>query len=169
MLDGTLQVNVVAEHNPVLLRAIRMWKDFEVLSLSNYFANFFTSTLYKNSVHHENLIFTTPPPHRKSLQIRGSDILADVARKVAREFPRSSYRQMYRYQKETPRQRQVQFRARKQNIQDSIQLLERAEGHIVLLDDVITSGATLAELNRISRGYLDLEALVLTSALALDN
>lgn len=168
-LEGQLQVSVVAAHNPVLLRAVRMWKDFEVLAFSNYFANFFITTLYRNTTYHEDLIFTTPPPHRQSLRLRGHDILADVARKVAREFPRSSHRQIFRYEQERLRQRQVHYRDRKQNIRGTIQLVERAEGYIVLLDDVMTSGATLSELSRVSRGHFDLEALVLTSAKALTN
>jgi ComF family protein len=86
------------------------------------------------------------PLHRERLRRRGYDQALELARPLARELGLPLHEGLLRRQRATAPQSRLDAVQRRRNLRDAF-VVERsgrpAPGHVVLVDDVMTTGATL--------------------------
>lgn len=98
------------------------------------------------------------PLHIKSLKKRGYNQSLLIAERVASYFDVPCFDDLLIKTKETKRQSELKLDERKKNIKDAFSLFspERIDGlHILLLDDIFTSGSTLREASRVLCNYAE--------------
>ena len=87
------------------------------------------------------------PLHRTRLQQRGFNQALELARPLSHRFGIPVAHDIVMRRRATPPQTSLEQKARYKNIRGSFETRKRiAHGHIAILDDVITTGATIAEL-----------------------
>lgn len=89
------------------------------------------------------------PLHWRRLQARGFDQAMEVARHLARRLRVPLRARLLSRQRATPQQSTLDARQRRRNLRDAFRVREEAPGHVALVDDVLTTGSTLAECARI--------------------
>ncbi len=93
------------------------------------------------------------PQHPKRLRERGFDQAALLARYLSRRTEIPYNGQLLLRQRHTPRQQTLDHRQRRKNIRAAFTLKEPVpQKRIALIDDVVTSGATAAEISRLLKG-----------------
>ena len=91
---------------------------------------------------------TSPPPSRRSLKERGRDCAGELARKAAAGLG-LPWRPLLARRKETARQSELDRPGRLANARGAFSAVEELRGaRVLLLDDIHTTGATLAEAAR---------------------
>lgn len=96
------------------------------------------------------------PLHEKTLKLRGYNQSLLIAEKVASYFEVPCFDDLLIKAKETKRQSELKLEQRKKNIKGAFSLSapKRIEGlHILLIDDIFTSGSTMREASRVLCNY----------------
>lgn len=90
------------------------------------------------------------PLHRARLRERGYNQALELARPLSRRLGIPVAQDIAMRTRATPPQTSLEKKARKKNIRGSFEVSERLSyGHVAIVDDVITTGATITELARI--------------------
>lgn len=88
------------------------------------------------------------PLHPARLRQRGYDQALELARPLARRLALPLCADRLRRRRATAAQTRLDARARRRNVHDAFEVTGPLPAHVVLLDDVMTTGATLAECAR---------------------
>lgn len=88
------------------------------------------------------------PLHPARLRQRGYDQALELARPLAQGFALPLCADRLRRRRATEAQTRLDARARRWNVQDAFELTGPLPAHVVLVDDVMTTGATLFECAR---------------------
>ena len=107
------------------------------------------------------------PLHPRRLRERGYNQALELARPLARHWGIALAPRLCRRVRATAAQTELDLRQRRRNLRHAFQVCGEVTGrHLVLLDDVMTSGSTLAELARSLRraGAARVDAWVLARA-----
>lgn len=89
------------------------------------------------------------PLHRRRLKDRGYNQALEIARPLARYFQLDISSGLCRRTENTAAQSGLNRKAREKNLRHAFSLMEDVTGrHITLVDDVVTTGTTVAELAR---------------------
>ena len=96
-------------------------------------------------------LLLTVPLHRNRLRQRGYNQALELGRPLARELGVPLRHDILQRQRHTPAQTELDAIARRRNVRDAFTLGERIglPPHVAILDDVMTTGATLAECARV--------------------
>ncbi len=90
------------------------------------------------------------PLHRQRLRERGYNQALEIARPLGRHFGLPVRPRLCRRIRATPAQTGLDRKTRKKNLRQAFQLSEEVKGQTVaLLDDVVTTGTTVAELAKL--------------------
>lgn len=98
------------------------------------------------------------PLHKNSLKARGYNQSLLIGKRVASYFDVPCFDNLLIKTKETKRQSELKLDDRKKNIKGAFSLFapERIEGlHILLLDDIFTSGNTMREASKVLSPFAD--------------
>ncbi|TAL82939.1 MAG: ComF family protein [Rhodanobacter sp.] len=95
------------------------------------------------------------PLHRSRLRQRGYNQALELARPLAREFGISLRHDVLRRLRRTDPQTELDARARRHNVRRAFALHPGLQmpTHVAILDDVMTTGATLAECTRLLKRH----------------
>jgi ComF family protein len=91
------------------------------------------------------------PLHRRRLRQRGYNQALELARPLARAFALPLRHDLLRRQRETRAQTELDARHRRRNVRGAFAVPDgvAVPAHVAILDDVMTTGATLAECARV--------------------
>jgi ComF family protein len=90
------------------------------------------------------------PLHRQRLRERGYNQALEIARPIGRHFGLPVEPRLCRRVRATPAQTGLDRKTRRKNLRQAFQLSGEVEGQaIALLDDVVTTGSTVAELAKL--------------------
>lgn len=91
------------------------------------------------------------PLHRRRLRQRGYNQALELARPLARSIGVELSHGLLRRERDTSAQTELDARSRRRNVRGAFSLMADASlpGHVAVLDDVMTTGATLAECARV--------------------
>ncbi|MCC5791428.1 MAG: ComF family protein [Legionellaceae bacterium] len=96
----------------------------------------------------EDCILIPVPQHRKKLRQRGFNPVAEIAKGLARQLERPLLLRQATKQWETPAQASLGSRERRRNLRGCFRCAPIAGGRLVIIDDLLTSGSTVAEFGR---------------------
>jgi ComF family protein len=91
------------------------------------------------------------PLHRARLRERGDDQALELARPLARRFALPLRTDVLRRTRATVAQTGLHARERRRNLRGAFAVAAALPAHVALVDDVMTTGATLAEAARVLR------------------
>jgi ComF family protein len=95
-------------------------------------------------------LLLTVPLHRQRLHQRGYNQALELARPLARSFALPLRHDVLQRIRSTPAQTELDAPARRRNMRGAFVLADTPlPAHVALLDDVMTTGATLAECTRV--------------------
>jgi ComF family protein len=90
------------------------------------------------------------PLHRQRLRERGYNQALEIARPIGRHFALPVRARLCQRIRTTPAQTGLDRKTRQRNLRKAFQLTGKVDGHaIALLDDVVTTGATVSELAKL--------------------
>ena len=90
------------------------------------------------------------PLHRRRLRQRGYNQAVEIARPVARQLQIPLATNLCTRVRDTSSQRGLTAKERKRNIRDAFEMRQPCQlSHVAILDDVMTTGATVSELSKI--------------------
>jgi ComF family protein len=90
------------------------------------------------------------PLHRQRLRERGYNQALEIARPIGRHFGLPIEPRLCRRVRATPAQTGLDRKTRRKNLRQAFHLTDQVEGQtIALLDDVVTTGSTVAELAKL--------------------
>ncbi|MEY2635060.1 MAG: hypothetical protein RIS75_1000 [Actinomycetota bacterium] len=135
----------VAERAPQLIQAISMWKDHGVRSHSSTFARLLLQALQQQTWWSKDFIVVSIPDKRTSIRRRGYSPMADVLRELNRraDTPQSSGEVTLQWTRKVHDQRHLTSQQRINNVAGAIEASVVGVRPILVIDDVVTSGATL--------------------------
>ena len=84
------------------------------------------------------------PLHDKRRKTRGFDQAAELAKSIAEQTGKP-YVVALRRVRNTPTQTKLSAQQRQENMRGAFESAERVSGHVLLIDDVLTTGSTAAE------------------------
>ena len=135
-----------AAASPVMMRAIAQWKDAHYRQLSEVLADLLLPELVAE-FDSRPLNVVLIPSRKKSLRTRGYQPMVDVVEKLARksdgQFQLAPRVLAWRVQ--PTEQRQLDDVRRERNVAGRMAADRLPSGQLLLLDDVVTSGATIRE------------------------
>ncbi len=106
------------------------------------------------------------PLHEKRKKMRGFDQSEEIARYVS-ETAGISYISALKRIRNTKTQTKLNERERRENMKGAFEMAERASGNVLLVDDVLTTGATAGECARVLKSAGAENVYVMTFARAL--
>lgn len=137
--------SIAAAHRaPELMQAISVWKDQGVRANSSAFAQLLFETLQKQPWWEESFSVVAIPDKRASLRRRGYSPLEDLLgefRRLARQ-PKTP-KPVISWSKEVSDQRGLSTTQRFENVSDAFRANVSNAYPLILIDDVVTSGATM--------------------------
>lgn len=107
------------------------------------------------------------PLHVKKRRKRGFDQASLLAERLA-ELTGKPHIDAIKRVRNTPSQTKLNIRQRKENIRGAFEAAQTVSGHVLLVDDVFTTGATAAECASVLKGAGAADVTVLTFAKAMD-
>lgn len=115
-----------------------------------------------NYLKKNNFVLVPVPLTRKKLAIRGFNQSELIARELASEF-NWPLRNVLKKTHDTPSQTSLDYQQRKNNVRNAFEVREKCPLNVILVDDVMTSGATLNEAAKTLRqaGAKEIWAIVL--------
>lgn len=138
----------ISTASPAMMRAIASWKDSHIKRLTKVFANL----LYESEplLQSANCLELITVPQRKSaFAFRGFYPMADLATLLTLRNPKLHFRkESSSFRFEPQDQRHLNIQDRQKNVAGAFLIEPKTKLPIVLLDDVWTSGSTMAELVR---------------------
>ncbi|MEW8505951.1 MAG: ComF family protein [Candidatus Thiodiazotropha sp.] len=135
-------------YQPPVNRLIGMLKFHNRLHLAEPLAKFLIERLGEGIERPDLLI--PVPLHPLRLRQRGFNQSAEIARVLARRYRLPQDWRLCRRVKHTPAQAELKREARRKNLRRAFEVCADVRGaHLVVVDDVITTGATVTELCRV--------------------
>lgn len=115
-----------------------------------YLAYFFVDKLkaYAPRTLPENTCFIPVPLHKKRLRARGFNQAALLAKLLAKHYQKPYLPSALRKIKNTPSQAKLEARERRNNLKQGFQIKPIPHAHVILVDDLITTGSTANEIAR---------------------
>lgn len=152
-------------YEPPVNRLIGMLKFHHRLHLAEPLAGLLMERLGEGFERPDLLI--PVPLHPMRLRERGFNQSVEIARVLARRYALSCDWRLCRRVKQTPAQAALNRKARQRNLHLAFEVCAQIEGaHLAVVDDVITTGATVFELartlKRAGAGRIDVWALART-------
>lgn len=159
------KLSVVANQNPALMRAISAWKDNHLKQLTKVFAELFAMNISKLDPTKTYQLVTTPI-RKAADKSRGFKPMVDLANELCKVNSNLSFSAAtLGFRRSIRDQRTLDIDSRKSNLNNAFICNEKPLHSIILLDDVVTSGATLFEMRRtILRMNLPVQAMTITSS-----
>lgn len=156
----------------VLRRVVVAWKEEGVTRLTRVLAHHLAAAVVPH-VTHAAVVLVPVPTSRRSRRIRGSDLLDDVTRRAARMLRDGGVdvvvEQALTYSRTTRDQAGLDVEARLANVDGAFRARRdrpRRPGEVVVVDDVLTTGATVAEavraLDAVGRRPVGISAIAAT-------
>ena len=147
-LQTELKLTVLANQNPALMRAISAWKDNHIKKLTGVFCDLMLEKIDSLKVGTKSCV-VTPPIRKEAYKHRGFNPLVDLAKELCKRNPNLEFAgSILGLQRAIKDQRTLNFENRKANLHEAFKCLDVPVVPIILLDDVVTSGATLLEMRR---------------------
>ncbi len=135
-------------YNKPISRLIGKFKFSAKLVNGQLLSHLLADYIEQKGVHLPKLIIPVPL-HRARLQQRGFNQALELARPLSRRLGIPVAHDIVMRSRATPPQTSLEQKARYKNIRGSFEMRERiAHSHVAIVDDVITTGATIAELAR---------------------
>ena len=145
-LHSGVRLSAVAHAEPAMMRAISRWKDHSQRGFLPLFAEMVARQI---AVMHpsEAIDIVTIPTRRSKARSRGFEPMPQLARKVAAVRPDlwNFSAGAIEWTRTPHEQRGLSDSARRANLQGAMRLAAPLNRPVVLLDDVVTSGATISE------------------------
>ncbi|MEN9692543.1 MAG: hypothetical protein RLZZ330_187 [Actinomycetota bacterium] len=148
-LDSRLKLSVVGNQNPALMRAISAWKDRHLKKLTPIFAQLLSDEIpeLRNG---KNFQIVTPPVRKSAYRSRGFLPIADLAKELCRRNSNLLHVQStLTLDRNINDQRTLSYKERKSNLHGAFSCSRSPEYPVIMLDDVVTSGATFLEMYRV--------------------
>lgn len=161
-----LGIKVVTGHNPDVVNLVRIWKERDNRSIDCVFQ----ALLIKSLVDVDKAaILTCIPTRSASFRKRGRRSLESLVSKVAEATERGFIPNAVVFNRKVEDQRGLDRSARQKNLQGAFDA-NISNQSLVLIDDVITSGATIAAAKRVlvPNNHL-VQAVALVSAKPIRN
>lgn len=179
--DGAICGNCL-KHPPAFTRAVAVYayafpvdalvrhcKYAGALGLTDWFADALASRLAEEFASGSRPELILPMPlHETRLAQRGFNQAVEIARRLAPRLKVPWLAEGCRRIRDTPPQAGLDLKARRRNLRGAFRCdLDLTGKHVVLLDDVMTSGASLDELAKVVRkaGAKDVSAWVVARTL----
>lgn len=165
-LGHGLELAVLSHADPAMMRAIALWKDAGVSQLVPVFAQDVTNVIEKY-LPAGPVDIVTIPSRKGSVRRRGYEPMRVLSEKVAAANPDrwQSHTDALMWTSQPREQRGLSDGQRAANVGGRMSAVSLGRGRIVLLDDVVTSGATLVEALRALRCAGNSASLVVTLAM----
>lgn len=147
-LQDFLEVSVIGNQNPALMRAVSAWKDKHLKRLTPIFAHFLENEIpeFQNG---NRFQIVTPPIRKEAYRKRGFHPISDLAKELCKRNSNLVYVEtLLIFERNVRDQRTLKLEARKSNLQGAFSLSRPPDFPVILLDDVVTSGATFLEMYR---------------------
>ncbi len=135
---------------------------------SRYLAGFMAQAMLRAAIE-ANISFDGlchVPLHKKKRRKRGFDQAALLAERLTELTGKPHIDAMKRI-RNTPSQTKLNSQQRKENMRGAFEAVQAVSGHVLLVDDVFTTGATAAECASVLKGAGAAEVTVLTFAKAM--
>lgn len=118
------------------------------------------------NIDYEDYVLTYIPLSKKSKRIRGFNQCEYIAKKISRDLCIDVLEILIK-EKETKEQKKLKKEERRENVKDAFNInknLKNKEYNIILIDDVVTTGATIMEAYSVLKKYGANNIKVLTLA-----
>lgn len=142
--------------DPLVKKLIKVYKYHFVQDISEILSRLlieYLKPLFRN-IEPQNFILIPVPLHKRRLRFRGFNQAELLAEHIAREFNLPFAKDILIRRRNTTPQAQLKEKERRQNIHEAFAAVRDSSLKnkiIILLDDVLTSGATLEECARVLR------------------
>lgn len=135
----------VAARAPQLIQAISVWKDHGVRSHSSIFARLLSQTVRTQNWFTDNFAVVAIPDKSTSLRRRGYSPMSDIQREFCRTagLTHRAADVELRWARKVRDQRDLNSEQRFHNMKGAIEVRIDSKSPILVLDDVVTSGATM--------------------------
>ena len=151
-----------AYYNGVIKNLILNFKYKKIFLAGDILSEFLLEIIKENSIEADGIFFV--PASKKSIKKRGFNQCEILAKKVGEFTSIPVYKSLVKI-KETKEQKTLSKYDRKDNIKDAFMILKPEEvkdKKIILIDDVITTGATIRECEKVLREFGAKEIKILT-------
>lgn len=151
-----------AYYNGVIKNIILNFKYKKIFLAGDILSEFLLEIIKENNIEADGIFFV--PASKKSVKKRGFNQCEILAKKVGEFTSIPVYKSLVKI-KETKEQKTLSKYERKDNIKDAFIILKSEEvkdKRIILIDDVITTGATIKECEKVLREFGAKEIKILT-------
>ncbi len=132
---------------PPLDYLLQQLKFHQQLHLAPLLAGLLAETIAARGIPLPDLILPVPL-HRTRLRERGYNQALELAKPLSRELSLPLSITGIRRPRATPAQTSLQGKERRKNLRDAFAVTGKLPAHVAILDDVVTTGATVTELTR---------------------
>jgi len=154
----------VAKYEGVACNLVRKLKYDDCKFLAKTLGLFMAEKLKKSGL--KDIDFVVPVPlNKKRVFERGFNQSQLIAEVVAKECGLKLNLQMVKRVKNTPTQTSLSSKERQQNVRNAFELLDKSSvknANILLIDDIMTTGATLDELSKLFKKHKAKNVFALT-------
>ena len=144
-------------HQGAIERMIAGYKDQQLVSLEAALANLVNQLLREVDVSSFSVI-VTPARNSKNFRKRGFDPAYRLVKRAVGEMPWVKETHALRPTRMLEDQRRLGREDREANVANSMRLVSKVRGPVLLFDDVMTTGSTIREMARACRA-LDVEVV----------
>ena len=151
-----------AYYNGVIKNVILNFKYKKIFLAGDILSEFLLEIIKENNIEADGIFFV--PASKKSIKKRGFNQCEIIAKKVGEFTSIPVYKSLIKI-KETKEQKTLSKYDREENIKDAFIILKSEEvkdKRIILIDDVITTGATIKECEKVLREFGAKEIKILT-------
>lgn len=149
---GGLPVVASGNHGSTLRRVVLAWKEDGVSRLTDVLAHHLAASIVAQPAARQSVLLVPVPTSRRSRRARGRDLVDELARASARLLREvgvdAQVEQVLQYARATRDQAGLDASARRSNLDGAFRIRPRrprGTGAVVLIDDIVTTGATAAE------------------------
>ncbi len=166
VLPGVGPVTAVSRYDGGLAEAIRAWKLRGRRDLTGPLSELLTAAVAAWQPPHGSVALVPIPVRPASRRRRGRDVVGELAAQVADALPWLHLRRCLRWRRKVGDQIGAGAAERSRNVAGAMACRGLPPGPAILLDDVVTTGATLAEAARALRhaGAAPVSAAVLAAS-----